>query len=54
VTSLAGKQLAPVGVEAFNPAFDITPPSLVDAFITERGVFYQPFRQNALRLTECS
>ncbi len=53
VTSLAGKQLAPEGVEAFNPAFDITPPSLVDAFITEKGVFYQPFRENALRLIEC-
>ena len=53
VTSLAGKQLAPEGVEAFNPAFDITPPLLVDAFITEKGVFYQPFRENVLKLTEC-
>ncbi len=54
LTSLAGKRLTPEGVEAFNPAFDITPPSLVDAFITERGVFYQPFRENALKLRKGS
>ena len=52
VTHLGGKQIAAEGVDAFNPAFDVTPPSLVDAFITERGVFYPPFRENALRFAE--
>ena len=31
-------QLAPDGVAAFNPAFDVTPARLVDALITEHGV----------------
>jgi methylthioribose-1-phosphate isomerase len=30
--------VAPVGAQAFNPAFDVTPPELVTAIVTERGV----------------
>ncbi|MFW6693388.1 S-methyl-5-thioribose-1-phosphate isomerase [Streptomyces sp. MAR4 CNX-425] len=30
--------VAPVGTEAYNPAFDVTPPELVTALVTERGV----------------
>ena len=29
---------APVGATAYNPAFDVTPPCLVTALVTERGV----------------
>jgi len=29
---------APAGAEAYNPAFDVTPPELVTAIVTERGV----------------
>lgn len=29
---------APVGVEAYNPAFDLTPPELVTAIVCERGL----------------
>jgi methylthioribose-1-phosphate isomerase len=38
VTSFAGVQIAPAGVHARNPAFDITPAALVTALITEHGV----------------
>ncbi len=38
-----GKRIAPRGAKAFNPAFDITPPDLITAIITEKGVFYPPF-----------
>lgn len=38
VTSIGGKRLAPKDVEVLNPAFDVTPASLVTAIITERGV----------------
>lgn len=34
-----GVRIAPRGVEALNPAFDITPPELVTYIVTERGVF---------------
>lgn len=38
VTSFAGTAVAPVGAEAYNPAFDVTPPRLVTALVTERGL----------------
>jgi methylthioribose-1-phosphate isomerase len=38
VTHLAGRRLVPEGVSAKNPAFDVTPASLVTAIFTERGV----------------
>jgi methylthioribose-1-phosphate isomerase len=43
VTKIAGKNLGPEGIEAFNPAFDITPAEYVDAIITERGVLRPPY-----------
>jgi methylthioribose-1-phosphate isomerase len=43
VTHLGGQLIAPVGVEAAHPAFDITPNELVSAIITESGVIYPPF-----------
>lgn len=43
VTSICGKQLAPPGARVVNPAFDVTPASLVSAIITELGVLYAPF-----------
>jgi methylthioribose-1-phosphate isomerase len=33
-----GVQATPVGAEAYNPAFDVTPPELVTAIVTDRGV----------------
>lgn len=33
-----GVLVAPVGTAAYNPAFDITPPELVTAIVTEEGV----------------
>ncbi len=38
----AGKAVAPAGVEAWNPVFDITPAKLVDAIVTERGIILSP------------
>jgi methylthioribose-1-phosphate isomerase len=38
VTEVGGKALTAAGVEAYNPAFDVTPPTLISAIITERGV----------------
>lgn len=45
VTHLAGKRIAPEGVNAAHPAFDVTPNELVTAIITERGVVYPPFKE---------
>jgi methylthioribose-1-phosphate isomerase len=34
-----GRLTAPAGVDAYNPAFDITPADLIDGIITEAGIF---------------
>lgn len=41
-------RITPKGVKALNPAFDITPPDLVTAIITEKGI-YAPQRLQGLR-----
>lgn len=38
VLEFAGRRLAPPGVRARNPAFDVTPARLVTAFVTEDGL----------------
>ncbi|NLL95325.1 MAG: S-methyl-5-thioribose-1-phosphate isomerase [Thermoplasmatales archaeon] len=38
VTRLGGRPVAPEGVRALNPSFDVTPARYVTGFITERGV----------------
>ena len=48
VTHFGGRWIAPKGIEAFNPAFDITPHSLIQGFITEKGILRKPF-ERALR-----
>jgi methylthioribose-1-phosphate isomerase len=51
VTSFAGTAVAPPGAGAYNPAFDVTPPGLVTALVTERGVV-RPVTAGKLRLLE--
>ncbi len=43
VVSLAGRRIAPAGVEALHPAFDVTPARLLTGIITEQGVVEPPF-----------
>ena len=43
VTTLAGTAIAPAGVAARHPAFDITPARLITAIITDGGVAYPPY-----------
>jgi methylthioribose-1-phosphate isomerase len=50
LTEFAGKQIAPKGVDTFNPAFDVTPAELVTAIITERGIAYPPYKQSLAAL----
>jgi methylthioribose-1-phosphate isomerase len=49
VTCIAGRPAAPGGTSAYNPAFDVTPPGLVTAIVTERGVA-QPVNTGTLRV----
>ena len=46
VTSVRGVAIAPVGVHAANPAFDVTPHAYIRAIITEQGIVRAPFETN--------
>jgi len=41
-----GGRATPLGVGAWNPAFDVTPHDLITAIITEKGVVRPPYREN--------
>lgn len=43
VIEFHGMAVAPAGSEAYAPAFDVTPPELVTAIISERGIHRPPF-----------
>lgn len=43
VGGFGGQRWAPSGIDAYNPAFDVTPAGLITAIITERGVVWPPF-----------
>jgi len=49
VTSLAGVPVAPAGTAGYNPAFDVTPPALITAIVTEQGIA-QPVGAGTLRV----
>ena len=50
VVEVRGKRVAPKGVPVANPAFDMTPPELVESIITDRGLVRPPFAENIGRL----
>jgi methylthioribose-1-phosphate isomerase len=41
------RPVAPEGVAAWNPAFDVTPAALIAGWVTERGVLQPPFAELA-------
>ena len=40
---MRGQRIAPEGIDVAHPAFDVTPPELVTAIVTERGVARPPY-----------
>jgi methylthioribose-1-phosphate isomerase len=52
ITHVNGVRVAPQGVEVANPAFDITPASLITALITEAGIARPPSPDSLARLVE--
>ncbi|MBZ4673816.1 MAG: Methylthioribose-phosphate isomerase [Spirochaeta sp.] len=50
VTHVQGVQVAPSGMDVFNPAFDVTPHQNLTGIITEKGIIYPPFKENIERL----
>lgn len=52
VGGFGGQRWSPEGLEAYNPAFDVTPGDLVSAFITERGLVEPPYSETVHRFME--
>jgi methylthioribose-1-phosphate isomerase len=50
VTHIRGVPIAPRGVRAANPAFDVTPHRYISAIITERGILREPYINSLLLL----
>lgn len=46
VLAVFGKSIAPEGITARNPAFDVTPHRYVTGIVTEAGIVYPPFTKN--------
>ena len=45
-----GRRTAPAEVKIYNPAFDVTPGSLISGIITERGILTPPFKDKIANL----
>jgi methylthioribose-1-phosphate isomerase len=45
VTHIQGVAIAPAGIEAQNPAFDVTPHPYITAIITDGGIIREPYRE---------
>lgn len=43
-------QIAPDGIDVWNPAFDVTPANMVEAIVTEKGVFKRGSEEAAFNL----
>jgi methylthioribose-1-phosphate isomerase len=50
ITHGFGTQIAPDGIDAYNPAFDVTPAHLIAGIITDRGLI-QPVHRDTIRAT---
>jgi methylthioribose-1-phosphate isomerase len=48
VTHILGRPIAPKGVNALNPAFDVTPNRYITGIITENGIARKPYRESLL------
>jgi methylthioribose-1-phosphate isomerase len=54
VTEILGMRMAPEGVAARHPAFDVTPARLITAIITDRGVLRPPYSESIARAAAAS
>lgn len=50
VTHFGARRTAPEGIKVRNPAFDVTPHSLVTGIITDRGMIHEPYGENLRRV----
>ena len=46
ITQIQGVPIAPEGIAAVNPSFDVTPQRYITAIITEKGIIRPPYSKN--------
>ncbi len=46
VSEPLGRRVAPESISIYNPAFDVTPNSLIDAIVCENGIYRAPYQLN--------
>lgn len=52
IFKVRGKRIAPRGILAYNPAFDVTPSQYITGIITEKGVIFPPYQKNIPQIME--
>jgi len=52
VTHIQGVPIAPEGIRAANPAFDVTPHSYITAIITEKGIIKESYGKELLNIVK--
>jgi len=52
VTHIQGVPIAPEGIRAANPAFDVTPHSYITAIFTEKGIIRGPYGKELLKIVK--
>ena len=52
VTEIQGVRIAPEGVSAANPAFDVTPHKYITAIITEKGIVREPYGEGIKKIVK--
>jgi len=50
ITHVNGAPICPLGVNTFNPAFDVTPNELIAGIITERGILRPDYKKSIAEL----
>jgi len=54
ITTINDIKITAAGTRIRNPAFDITPASLITAFVSDRGLISPPFKKNIKQRFSCS
>ncbi|MCK4948279.1 MAG: S-methyl-5-thioribose-1-phosphate isomerase [Candidatus Aureabacteria bacterium] len=52
ITEGFGRRIAPYNIKVYNPAFDVTPFSLISGIITEKGIINPPLDDEIIKLKE--
>lgn len=53
MTHINDQRVAAAGIQCWNPAFDVTPASLITGIVTEKGV-YGPDELNKINVSDIS